>query len=697
MRKFLQKIKLTTHHYLLIFFLAFCINANGQIVLNELPNGAGSLVDVINLAPENSTITFLAGVETILLTDEIEIDKNITLDATLVGEVTLDASSLSRIFNVTSGSLTLTNIIMVNGEAEDGGAIFINNTGSVTVNSGQFMNNDAVGVSGSGGAVYVDAGGYFEANETMFSNNTAIRAGGAIEDNSGPGLGIVLNDVTISSNTAMSSPGNGGGLHITGAGDAMIEGGIVSNNTASAEGGGLWNGTGLMTVVETTISGNVASGAEADQGGGGIFNAGGTLDITGAIISDNSVDGAAGSGGGILNDLGSMTIVDTEISGNSSIRAGGGIEENSVEGSLLTLTNVTLDANTTMSSPGNGGGLHITGAGDAMIEGGIVSNNTASAEGGGLWNGTGIMTVVETQIMGNVAMGTDNTNGGGGVFNAGGDINIMATTIANNTTTGSTSNGGGLFNDGDGNIFIEVSTISTNSTEADGGGIYTSSGNVEINASTIAFNEAQNGGGVSSDSEVTLSNTIVANNEADSGADVNGQFTSEGYNLISFDPEDNFEEMDTDIIGMDPVLGELAANGGVTMTHSLENGSPAFDAGDPELLIQDQRGFEVFNDSRDIGAYEAQVVLVATDNPILAETAVSISPNPTSNFLEYIDLDNNSIEQISIRNNFGQTVKMVQLGGQNSGRINVSEIPSGNYYIIFKTENGSLVKKFVKI
>src|SRR5690606_13989043 len=124
--------------------------------------------------------------------------------------------------------------------------------------------------------------------------------------------------------------------------------------------------------------GNTASGAGPDQGSGGVFNANGSMTITDAIITENVADGAAGSGGGILNDLGILTVVNSEISGNTSVRAGGGIEENSASGSLLTLTNVTVSNNNTVSSPGNGGGLHISGAGNAAISGGLFSQNTAS-------------------------------------------------------------------------------------------------------------------------------------------------------------------------------------------------------------------------------------------------------------------------------------------------------------------------------
>ncbi|MEZ4956231.1 MAG: hypothetical protein R2825_21915 [Saprospiraceae bacterium] len=121
---------------------------------------------------------------------------------------------------------------------------------------------------------------------------------------------------------------------------------------------------------------------------------------------NNVADGMAGSGGGILNDAGAtLNISNSTISGNTSVRAGGGIEDNSGAGTTVVLTNVTLDGNTTASSPGNGGGIHITGAGDMEITGGVVSNNTASAEGGGLWNGTGIMSISGVNISANTASG----------------------------------------------------------------------------------------------------------------------------------------------------------------------------------------------------------------------------------------------------------------------------------------------------
>ena len=131
-----------------------------------------------------------------------------------------------------------------------------------------------------------------------------MRAGGAIEMADGPSSGR-LSRVTMTGNTTGPSPGNGGAVHITGPSNLTVIGGTYSGNTASREGGALWNGSGTMTVRGAMIDGNTASGDAADDGGGGIFNNGGTLRVfAGTTITNNVADGASGSGGGIFNAMG---------------------------------------------------------------------------------------------------------------------------------------------------------------------------------------------------------------------------------------------------------------------------------------------------------------------------------------------------------------------------------------------------------
>ncbi|SMP75586.1 Dockerin type I repeat-containing protein [Neorhodopirellula lusitana] len=390
------------------------------------------------------------------------------------------------------GTLLVDNSVVSLNEAQGvgGGGILVANLQTVTVQNGsQIDGNLATGATGSGGGILVEAGGVLVVNDSSISNNQAVRAGGGIEDNSGVGLGVTLTNVTLDNNDAVGggvgAPGNGGGLHVTGAGDISITGGTVSGNFAALEGGGLWNGTGIMTIDGTTISGNTASGDAADDGGGGIFNNGGTVDLrNGAQITNNFADGVLGSGGGILN-LGTLTTDGSGIviTGNTAERAGGGIEHASPV--TLSLTNVTLDGNnalgTDVTAAGNGGGLHISGAADSNITGGSVSGNIAAREGGGLWNDTGTMTIDAVTIVGNTSLGgVASDDGGGGVFNNGGDLIVQnGTLIINNIADdglGGLSSGGGILSIGAGTVTVTDSTIGGNQAVRAGGGIEIGSG-----------------------------------------------------------------------------------------------------------------------------------------------------------------------------------------------------------------------------
>ncbi|WP_052090840.1 CSLREA domain-containing protein [Modestobacter caceresii] len=257
------------------------------------------------------------------------------------------------------------------------------------------------GLPASGGGLR--NAGTLEVQRSAITGNSAVRAGGGIEASDGSTTTVSWS--RLSGNSTGDGPGNGGGLHLTGAGTVDVERSAVTGNTAASEGGGLWNsGLGTMTVDRSIVVGNTASGAEATMGGGGLFQEAGesgTLVVTRSAIKDNVADGASGSGGGILNDQGTLLVDRSLISGNSATRAGGGIEANV---GTTTLERSLLTGNSTGDSPGNGGGLHLTGAGTVDIDRSRVTSNTAAAEGGGLWNSaTGTMTVTRTAVRGNSA------------------------------------------------------------------------------------------------------------------------------------------------------------------------------------------------------------------------------------------------------------------------------------------------------
>jgi hypothetical protein len=299
---------------------------------------------------------------------------------------------------------------MANGPAsDDGGGGLFNDGGLLQVTNTTVSGNSAPVASGSGGGLFNNAG-VLRVERSVVDANVANRAGGGIEALTGNTL---VRNTKLRDNAAGPMPGNGGGLHLTGEGTVAVAGCDLLRNVAAAEGGGLWNSsTGNMSVTGCTIQENTASGNDADQGGGGVFSDGGSLRIEDCNISSNVADGTSGSGGGVLNNQGLLLLVDSTLSDNVSMRAGGGVEANVGTTSLL---DVVLDNNTTGSAPGNGGGLHLTGAGFVTITDGAVTKNDAANEGGGLWNSsTGTMHVAGTKITGNTApKGPDLFNQGG--------------------------------------------------------------------------------------------------------------------------------------------------------------------------------------------------------------------------------------------------------------------------------------------
>ncbi|NDI98071.1 T9SS type A sorting domain-containing protein [Flavobacterium sp. LaA7.5] len=545
-----------------LFFLSsftFMANAQTVTVMNSNDSGAGSFRQAVIDAAAGSTIVFDAAVNgnTIMLVSAVTIDKNLTISGNGEDQTMISGGDTTRIFSITdTENITVNNLTLTNGFAVDnggaisslnsmltlndvtitssdaagnnadqgGGAIYLMG-GMLTANNSTFSNNTASGTSGSGGAILVGTGGNVTIVGSTITDNMASRAGGGIESNSGAMGTVTLTNVNLDANETGANPGNGGGLHITGAGNATISGGTVNNNVAAAEGGGLWNGSGTMTVTGTTISMNTASGNGADQGGGGIYNLSGMLEVNaGTVIMGNIANGTAGSGGGILNDVnGMLTVNGAEITGNTSNRAGGGIEYNSGAMGSVTLNNIMLNGNTTNNAPGNGGGLHVTGMGTVTISGGMVNDNTAGAEGGGLWNGTGTMNIDGTVISGNTASGAGADQGGGGIYNLnGGTLTIMNATISNNVADGAAGSGGGILNDVGSMLTVTDTEISGNTAMRAGGGIEDNSGTSTIMLTNVILNgnitsaAPGNGGGlhITGSGSAVISGGSVTNNTA---------------------------------------------------------------------------------------------------------------------------------------------------------------------------------------
>jgi CSLREA domain-containing protein len=432
------------------------------------------------------------------------------------------------------------------------------------------------------------------------------------------------------------------GYHTTGhLVNLMLTGGKAGPNSY---GGGIFN-QGNLTLSGDTLTGNRAGA------GGGVANAGGTLTVGGSLISENNGGGFGGGGiqnGGPRNLPGTVIVESSLILGNATGNEGGGIfsgqngrpatrgraaiaprrlcaprrcalpRPGTGAGLVLEVTNSSITGN----KGGNGGG-GIAAEGTATLTGSKVTGNTAGdAIGGGLFN---VGTVTDSAISGNTAItgagvedypglvmtitdssvSRNHAGADGGGLDINQQINVIRSVLAGNTAGGKFFEGAGAAAviDGGGALVVSDSTIAGGTTTPPGrGAIYNFGGSLALSFATLSGHQGliTGGGGF------TATGTILDGTAATPNC---GASLSEtvGYNL-STDSSCGLSKK-TDLIGVNPKLGPLAANGGPTMTQGLARSSPAVNAGGLPATsgcpATDQRGeSRPWGPACDIGAFE---------------------------------------------------------------------------------------------
>lgn len=304
--------------------------------------------------------------------------------------------------------------------------------------------------------------------------------------------------------------------------------------------------------------------------------------------------------------------------------------------------NVIFDGITIQGgNSGNGSGITNSAATNLTVRNSVVTGNTGGRGAIYMANGsTGLLTIQNTTISGNT--GTT----GGIYFYFNGSLLVQNSTISGNTGTANDRyNAGGIMffgNIGAGGFTIENSTIHGNtsaSATVGGGGVgVTTLGTLTIRNSTITGNTAPaaaiGGGGVgfyyagAGGPTINIINSVVAQNTGPAdGPDVRtdaGGNTVITSSLIGVVPPANFTDNGGNLFGssgspLNPQLGPLQNNGGLTNTRLPLAGSPVIDAGSNALLptgmVNDQRGFgfvRSFNGTVDMGSVEVQPVGVPT-------------------------------------------------------------------------------------
>ncbi|WP_031425036.1 choice-of-anchor Q domain-containing protein [Flavimarina sp. Hel_I_48] len=406
--------------------LFFYSTISAQLVTKNVDDGSdGTLRQEIADTPPGGTITFAAGIETILLNEELLIEKELTISADSTMRVNLDAQMGSRIFNITEGPVTLNNLSLVNGftPLDNGGAIKANNT-DIILNFIDISNCQA----SNGGGVFITGDSDIMVNYGTVSEN----------------MGYVL----------------GGGFYIE-AKNATFTNVVVDGNGSDSAGGGIYNSGGNLNISSSTISNNSFTfSTDVRNDGAGIYNSGGNLNVFNSLFSHND---SRNFGGAIYSTSGNFIITNSQIDSNYAQFGGGGVSVFSTESIMF--TNVSLNGNSGENPVGgqgrnNGGAIYAMDNSSFIINGGFIENNSSYHNGGGIAFGGGTLITNGTRIANNIANIDGLGIGGGGIYYDSGQLIINAGTqfiensVFSNNNTDFEEGGGGILVQGEGSLTI---------------------------------------------------------------------------------------------------------------------------------------------------------------------------------------------------------------------------------------------------
>jgi hypothetical protein len=453
---------------------------------------------------------------------------------------------------------------------------------------------------------------------------TTLRAAVASADaNPGSTIALGAGTYTLSSGEldidSTSTQTSGYALSITGAGEnqTVIQQTDGHDRVISIPVGGPY----LLKDLEVTgghLVGADGSGTSDGAGvdGGGIAAAGTETDLDGVLITGNTVTGGNGAsatgstdatyagfadGGGFYDDAVTSTITDSTITDNSAIGGDGGSAVDGTAGSggdaygggLNIYAGTVSDSTITDNSAIAGN------AGDSAVNPAFQGGN---AYGGGVGSGALVdAELINTTVSGNSAIGGAAGTGTG-------------------TGTGTGYPGYGFGGGVGGWIYTGLSlfndTLTDNSATGHRGAPDGYGGNLA---------DTSNGDG----EKVEISDTVLSGGTASNDADCslpasgsNWHYDDLGHNLEDDQPSvgnppqcEPDGAASTDLIGIAPKLGPLAANGGLTETELPQAGSPLIRAGGACLyentsdslaaFTTDQRG-EPRGSVCDIGAVQIQ-------------------------------------------------------------------------------------------
>ena len=397
-------------------------------------------------------------------------------------------------------------------------------------------------------------------------------SGGAIRVGySGTSLYIINSTFDNNRTTDINTPDDqGGAIFVHNASETIISGSVFNNNRAGN--GGAFGGIATDLFVFNSIFTNNSA---ADNASGDIVRGyGGAIALDG--VDKNFVLGANNR----------VHFCGSQFEDNTAIRGGGAID---VVVSDNYGTKTTIEKSSFIDN-------EVTGLAGQYGQGGAFYLVEDDRAGG---SNEDNLAIFDSTFHGNLA----GRQGGAVWFTILGRGNVYNSTFEGNSTTApfNTVGQGGAMAIGGNVVNITNSTFANNHASYQGGAIH--------------------GGGDSN--QITLKNTVFLNNTLNYGQTVPSDTRWQGYhtNRTMLDGGKNiqFPRMkpgyDNDVnnlitnnpIFADPLLQNLADNGGPTLTMALSDGSPAINNGiNSGCPATDQRG-EPREGQCDIGAYEYKV------------------------------------------------------------------------------------------
>lgn len=354
------------------------------------------------------------------VTAEITVSKQLTITTVTDTGCTISrgSSNTAAVFNIVAGGdLTLSNITVDGGNIVSSKAL-VENAGIFTLdaNSSLIQGNNSAQAGGldnlEGGVATING---------LAANNTG-KNGGAIRNYNGATL-YVNAGAMIRDNRAT---GNGGGIHQSGT--MTLGAATLQNNSAAGYSGALHFGsTGSETVNGTVFIGNSAEGV--DQGGGVSYVSGGrTVVLTNVTVQGTANTRAADRGGAFL------------IGSKASL---------TLSGTANSISGVTADK-----------GVVYNNGGTFVMDGGSISNNNSTVDGGALFNAANnsSMYVKNTAFTGNYSV----KNGAAVSHYKGTTVTLENCTVTGNTADG---NGGGIWVHTNCALIIKGGTYQNNSSK----------------------------------------------------------------------------------------------------------------------------------------------------------------------------------------------------------------------------------------